>query len=107
MGNWMVSGAQFSYSVFILQLDTDVTQLSPAKATCTTDIVYDDKYKKHAVTGFGCASTSRPATYTLFRSNPQEIINGKPSGASGIEGQYVTVGALFAGFFTLGMAIML
>jgi hypothetical protein len=86
---------------------TDAQQSSPAKATCVTDTVYDNKDKKHAVTGYFCATTSRDAQNTLYRSNPPELINGKPSGASSLGGEYVTVGALFAGFFTLGMAIML
>lgn len=72
-----------------------------------TDIVYADKKDKNPITGYHCTTKSRAPTFTLYRSNPPEIINGKPSGASGLGGEYITVGALFAGFFTLGMAIML
>ncbi|KAE9983942.1 hypothetical protein BLS_003347 [Venturia inaequalis] len=90
-----------------LYFKSGVSSKCPAKATCVTDLVYDDKNDKNPVTGIDCMAESRAPTFTLYRSNPPEIRSGKHSGASGFGGQYITLGALFAGFFTLGMAIML
>jgi len=77
-----------------------------SKETCHTNILFDDKQKKHSATEIQCRSDAKSATWTFYRSDPPAIKDGK-SNAPGSGGEYAVVGAIFAGAFALGMAVML
>jgi hypothetical protein len=80
---------------------------SKPRETCRTDIVYDDKKKKHAVTGYYCASPVASPTWTIYRSDPPKIGKDGQSGAPGRSDGSTIFVAVVAVAFALGFAIML
>jgi len=84
-----------------------VQKICDSKETCHTNIVLANKDDKHGVTGYQCRNDGKPATYTLYRSDPPSLKNDHHNSGSGSGGQVALVGAVLAGSFALGMAVIL
>jgi len=77
---------------------------------CHTNILYDNKNKKHAVTEFGCrdATSTTAAVWTLYRADPPILGKDGKAGASGrFANDYGMLAAVAGGTLALAMAVLL